>query len=377
MLRAFPWTVLALAPLTQARFGRLSPRESSNECCPCPAPGQLNHGDGVVTVTQPAQTVYVSQAPESPKHTVTIERTVTAEPHTVYVTQPNNTPSNAPSGGNEIVVTVSPQPPPPQQAGPKTVTVINGDSQAPQQQPQSPQSPQTVTVVNVNAQPEPVTKTVLPEDPKEASGPKTVTVNANQPIKMVTVVTVTQGGSSSQTQQQQPPSAVTVTASPAPPLADNIAAAQPEGPKTVVVTIKPDSPSAQAAAVTAPPQTQTIVQNVDHYSTLTKTVAGGGGDNIEIIIINIYTGETSCKKKHSGKSCHAGGHQYLPPAATGSSKIPCPSVNATTSVATAYNTVLVTLPPGNSTGAAQPTGSKRFEAVMGKKPRAPISMRKW
>ncbi|KAJ3472105.1 hypothetical protein NLG97_g11282 [Lecanicillium saksenae] len=35
---------------------------------------------------------------------------------------------------------------------------------------------------------------------------------------------------------------------------------------------------------------------------MTRTV-GGGHDNIEIIIININTGESICQKKDSGKPC--------------------------------------------------------------------------
>ncbi|KAK2594194.1 hypothetical protein QQS21_008083 [Conoideocrella luteorostrata] len=415
MYRAILWATLVMVPSTQARLGRLPPRENSKECCPCPASGQPNNGAGTVTVTQPAQTVYVSQAEESPRQTVTVERTITAEPQTVYVTQPNGTPSNAPSGGSQVVVTVLPQPEPSQQqqqqsGGLQTVTVVNGNTQPPQQQQQQQQQPQTVTVVNGNTQPpqqqpqqqpqtgsgeQPgpsvVTKTIQPETPQQA-GPQTVTINANPPAKMVSVVTVTQGEPSSEapwspsvftitqgrpSSEAHSPGVVTVTASPEQPAAGSTPTTKTESPKTAAVTMQPSSLTSQQATVTAPPQVQTIIQSVDHYSTLTKTVAGGGGDNIEIVIINIYNGETSCRKKHSGKPCNAGSHQYIPPAASGSSSIPCPSVNATTSVATVYNTVLVTLPPGNGTGAAQPTGSKASVMAMGKLPRGPVSIRKW
>lgn len=389
MLRTLPWAMLAMAPTTQARFGRLLPRQNSNECCPCPAPGQQTNVPGTVTVTQPAQTVYVSNAQGPPVQTVTVERTITAEPSTVYVTHPNESPSNAPSDVSQVVVTVSPQPEPSQQAEPQTVTIVNGSTLQP---PAQQQQPQTVTVANGNAPPgqqnapSVITQTIQPDMPEQA-GPQTITVNANPPTKLVQIVTVTQGLPSSEAPQSpniitvtqglpsseapQSPTVVYVTASPSPQ-----PSAQPEGPKTVVVTMQPSSATVQQATVTEPPQAQTVFQTVDHYTTLTKTVAGGGGDNIEIIIINIYTGETSCRKKHSGKPCHGGGQQYIPSAASGSSGIPCPVVNATTSLATVYNTVLVTLPPGNGTQAAQPTGS-HSPMSMGRLPRAPVTIRKW
>ncbi|PNY27027.1 Uncharacterized protein TCAP_03045 [Tolypocladium capitatum] len=46
--------------------------------------------------------------------------------------------------------------------------------------------------------------------------------------------------------------------------------------------------------VTAAPQFQTIVESI--YQTLTKTVSGGGRDNIEI---TINTGDSTRRKKHS------------------------------------------------------------------------------
>ncbi|KAG5953235.1 hypothetical protein E4U53_006248 [Claviceps sorghi] len=372
MLRAVPWTVLALAPVTHARFGRLSPGGNLNECCPCPAPGQPSNGVSVITVTQAAQTVYVSLARDNPTRTVTVERTVTIDTHTVYVTQSNDGPS------------VPPRPQIGPQTGPQTVTLTKGFRESPQGDSRRLQ----------------VTTTVQqPEGPKGLpdAEPKTVTTMADPPASLVSVlpvasdqpslespwspsvITVTQDGH----QQQQAPNVVTVTASPGPSAANTIPAAQSRGLETVVVTVQPSPLSAQPATVTASLQAQTIVQTVEQYCTLTKTVGGGGGDNIEIIIINIYTGETSCKKKHSGKSCHAmghtRGHRYLSSAAaaTGPSQMPRPSANFTTSAASGYSTGIVTLSSGNFTGAAQPTGSRGPVSALGRKPRGPLSLRKW
>ncbi|KAG5930039.1 hypothetical protein E4U42_003200 [Claviceps africana] len=371
MLRAIPWTVLALAHVTHARFGRLSLYSNSNECCPCPAPGQSSNGGTVITVTQAAQTVYVSLAQEPPTRTVTVERTVTIDTHTVYVAQSNDGPS------------VSPRPQFNPQTGPQTITVTKEVKGVPQG----------------DSRPLHVTTTVQPESPKRLSDaePKTVTVTAGPPA-LVSVLPAAQDQPSSGSpwsssvvadtrewrQKQQVPGVVTVTGSPEPPAANTIPAAQSQGPKTVVVTVQPSPPTAQPAAVTASLQAQTIVQTLEQYCTFTRTVGGGGGgDNIEIIIINIYTGETSCKRKHSGKSCHGmghtGSHRFLSStaAATAPSQMPRPSVNITTSAASAYGTGIVTLSSGNFTGAAQPTGSGGSASGLGRKPRGPLSLRKW
>ncbi|KAG6011341.1 hypothetical protein E4U54_008132 [Claviceps lovelessii] len=385
MLRAISWTALALAPVAHARFGRRPPGEISNECCPCPAPGlSTSNGASVITVTQPPQTVYVSLAQEeAPTHTVTVECTVTVGIHTVYVTQLIDGPSiDGPS--------VSPRPQSGQQPGPQTVPLIQGNSQGDAQG---------------HTQPPQVTTTVQPESLEGFldSTPKTVTVTmeADPPVKPVAIVPAARirpsleaplspsvvTGTQEKQQQQQTPAVITVSSSPEPLAANTAPASQPQGPKTVVVTVQPSPASAQPAAVTASLQAQTIVQTLDHYATLTKSVSGGhGGDNIEIIIINIFTGETVCMKKHSGESCHGEGHvashRYLSSAvaaATGTapSQMPFPSVNVTTSAGTIHNTGTVILPSGNFTGAAQPTGSRGSVPVLGRKPRGPLKLRKW
>lgn len=325
-------------------------------------------------MTQP-HTIYLSQA-HDPQPTVTVERTVTATPQTVFVTQPSNSPPQA----NQVVVTVSPQPVPvpAQQPEPQTVTVINGSIQPPSQQ----QQPQTVTV-GPGSTPQSQPGVVL------EAGPTTVTVAANPPTKLASVVTITQGLPSSEAPSL--PSVITVTqGQPSAPTASIVGisvnseppapgAAQAVNPQTIIISEEPVSSTAQQATVTVAPQIQAVTPSADHYSTLTKTVAGGGGDNIEIFIINIYTGQTSCRKKHSGKPCHSREPQYQPSAASASSYFPCPVVNASTSLATVYNTVLVTLPPGNGTysTALPAAASQAGMTAMGKMPRAPIEMRKW
>ncbi|KAG6038483.1 hypothetical protein E4U19_000359 [Claviceps sp. Clav32 group G5] len=403
MLRAFHWAVLALAPVTNAQFDRLSPRDDSRECCPCPPPGQPGHGGEVVTVTQPAKTVYVSIANETPnkqQHTVTVERTVAAGTHTVYVTRSQSLdgPSYTPADVSQSVVTVSRRPQSTSDSESHTVTVIEGDAQG-------------------SAQPLQVTSTTQHDSSKGHSEPKTVTVQVDSPqVKLVSAITVTQGQPPLQTpwpspsvvtvtqtghEQQQTPSVVTVTASLEPPAVNYSPVAQPHGTNNLIATMQSSPSLAQPASVTAPLQVQTVFQTIDHYSTYTKTVGGGGGDNIEIIIINIYTGETFCKKKYSGEPCHVRSDD-LPSSSSSTSvlsEVGSSSANVTTRVKKVFKTATVTLYSGILTGAARPTDVKlvtnvasaygtgiltissgNFSGVAqptGRKPRGPMSIRKW
>ncbi|KAG5939406.1 hypothetical protein E4U60_000917 [Claviceps pazoutovae] len=405
MLRTIPWAVLALAPVTNAQFGRLSPRDDSRECCPCPPSGQPGNGGGVVTVTQPAKTVYVSIANETPnkQHTVTVERTVAAGTHTVYVTRSQSLdgPSYTPADASQSVITVSRRPQSTSDLEPQTVTVTEGDAQG-------------------SAQPLQVTSTTHHDSRKGHSEPKTVTVQVDSPqVKLFSAITVTQDQPSLQTpwsspsvvtvtqtghQQQQTPSEVTVTASPEPPAVNYSPVAQPHGTNNVIATMQSSPSLAQPASVTAPLQVQTVFQTIDHYSTYTKTIEGGsggeGGDNIEIIIINIYTGETFCKKKYSGEPCHVRSDD-LPFSSSTSvlSDVASSSANVTTRVEKVFKTATVTLHSGIFTGAARPTDVKlvtnvasaygtgiltfssgNFSGVAqptGRKPRGPMSIRKW
>ncbi|KAG5975301.1 hypothetical protein E4U56_003833 [Claviceps arundinis] len=401
MLRAIPWAVLALAPVTNAQFGRLSPRDNSRECCPCLPPGQPSHEGEVVTVTQPAKTVYVSIANETPnkQHTVTVERTVAAGTHTVYMTRSQSLdgPSYTPADASQSVVTVSRRPQSTSDPEPQTVTVIEGDAQG-------------------SAQPLQVTSTTQHDSSEGHSEPKTVTVQVDSPqVKLVSAITVTQDQPPLQTswsspsvvtvtqtghQQQQTPSVVTVTASPEPPAVNYSPIAQPHGTNNAIPTMQSSPSLAQPASVTAPLQVQTVFQTIDHYSTYTKTIGGGGGDNIEIIIINIYTGETFCKKKYSGEPCHARSDDLPSSSPTSAlSDMPSSSANVTTRVKKVFKTATVTLYSGILTGAARPTDVKlvtnvasaygtgiltlssgNFSGVAqptGRKPRGPMSIRKW
>ncbi|KND92570.1 hypothetical protein TOPH_02871 [Tolypocladium ophioglossoides CBS 100239] len=358
MNRLFPLAMLAMAPLVQARFGRLQDRRDSNECCPCPAPGAPSQGVTTVTVTQPAA------APKT--ETVTILQTVTPSGATVTITQINN---NPPAVTQEVTVQLQPKP--------QTVTVINGPLQPSHGTPAEGSQPRVTTKTTQQG-----------GTPQE--GPKTVTItNGPSPTPgSPNVVTVTVNPNpSSPAGSSQPGSPPQPFESPSRPNSGDTVVTKtlsnvgnPETGPNVKAVASPD-PSVMTAppvTVTASPQVQTVVESI--YQTLTKTVSGSGGDNIEIIIINISTGESTCRKKHSGKPCNAENHSSVP-LSTGA---PCPSAMNTTSITTAYNTVVVTLgtgKPHNATsamGAPFPTGAGNpMMTIKGRKPRGPLSERIW
>ncbi|KAK3181020.1 hypothetical protein K4F52_007692 [Lecanicillium sp. MT-2017a] len=252
-------------------------------------------------------------------------------------------------------------------------------------EPQPSGAPKTVTVVHGKDEPEPqtmatqviVTKVIEPEQP----GPKTVTVTKGQehqnpdqnPKEPVTVTK----GHAQETPAQIPNEPVTVTVQPDQPSRPN------EQPSVVTKTIGNDEPMEQGthtmpgAAVTETPEVKTVTKDADHYTTVTQTVGGQGGDNIEIIIINIITGESSCQKKHSGKPCDSKPES-----------IPCPPVSNSTSTATAFNTILVTVGTGTGTGSGHanttmPMGTPAYPMgtgnanIMGRYPRPAPIRRKW
>ncbi|KAM0478925.1 hypothetical protein ACHAPX_004903 [Trichoderma viride] len=118
-------------------------------------------------------------------------------------------------------------------------------------------------------------------------------------------------------------------------------------------------------AITAPPQTGTISSNINQFTTLTQTVTTGNTVNIEITIINIFTGESICRKKGSGKPCDS------KPKIHASGEIGCLTTGVFTETATAFNTVIVTVESGiwtngtSATGAALPLGTGTGVAVVG------------
>ncbi|PWI67746.1 hypothetical protein PCL_02667 [Purpureocillium lilacinum] len=152
--------MLAVAPMSEARFGRLA--RADPECCPCPPPLGSPRTTITFTVTQqatqlPTVTVYntvtVTPAAAAPQtvtvngsatvtqlapemHTVTVKESVMASCSLVYLTQQTTITPTSPV----TTVIVQPQPPPPQGPQP-VVTKVAPAPEAQQQAPVSIPSP--------------------------------------------------------------------------------------------------------------------------------------------------------------------------------------------------------------------------------------------
>ncbi|KAH7013224.1 hypothetical protein EDB80DRAFT_365716 [Ilyonectria destructans] len=146
----------------------------------------------------------------------------------------------------------------------------------------------------------------------------------------------------------------------------------------------------RTATITAPAQTQTVTKQ--EYKTITTTVTDSYGQpDVEIIIINIETGKSTCKKKLSGLPCHGKNDYELPEVSiltvtegSGATETDCSPISVSTSISTVYNTVVMTV--GSDGGAApestgtatttegveHPVSSRNIRA---RQPRAPRSIR--
>lgn len=289
MLRRIVLTTLPLASGARLNRHALESRMNAEECCPCPAAGDA-------AAVQPAAV-----------ETVTVEHTVTQQAATVYITQ-----ACKPA---QITVTCDAvgEPSQPQH----TVVVV--------QPPKAPVSDNTDDNLDELCDDdediydeEVVTKTVHLD-----AAPKTVTVHAPPPgPKTITVSEVA----------PQPSEVIeTVTVKPM--------------PEPVIV-------DEQQATVTAPPDENKAIDNSNHYKTVTKTVIGDNGsdDCVEVTVIDIITGKTTCHNKETGLPCNSAPSdgQGVPDPVL--DEIICDPVNTTTSITTFYNTIIQTVdgPPANT-----------------------------
>lgn len=141
-------------------------------------------------------------------------------------------------------------------------------------------------------------------------------------------------------------------------------------PSVQTVDFVPNTPnptittsSAAQPAITTPPQLETMVPVTDRFTTLTQTMTSGGNVTVEIIIVNIFTGETICRKEGSDEPCDDSTQEthLLKP----SGEVSCltTGIFTKTATATAFNTVVVTVSPGLwsngtlATGVAPPAGA--------------------
>jgi hypothetical protein len=384
-------TLLSLASLSQARAGKLASRADDEVCCPCPTSETPPVSQVTITVTESAPaaaptTVYITQVADEQSVQPTV--TVTDAGQTVYVTAGHVSSSLATlvadtaTGSGEAQAT--------------TVTVDThataSESFGSVENASQPNGPQTVTISSHPS----VSSGISQSDDGNASnshgipdGPATVTVEVQHPGADEVATAVTSSISNTINHSAEP---VTVTVTPSvsdntnnPVVTQTIQQEEhQQDPQTVVVSVLPSSStlhdtssntsmeSATPVTVTAAPdQTAPLTQTVDTYHTITQSVTNINGDiDIEINIINIFTGETICKKEN-GDPCDDNSQ----PIESFVSTVSCQEVEPSTSFSTVYNTVYVS---ANQTGAYNATavsGTAMPTGLRARTPRGPAAPR--
>ncbi|SCO85220.1 uncharacterized protein FRV6_09347 [Fusarium oxysporum] len=397
MVRFTPLATLALVPLAQARFDWLYPRDTIAQCPPCSLESEPKDCSQTVTVTKPSgpyETVTVSD-PNGSYHTVTVTeqdgpgKTVTitqnyqnpqtkvvyisqgetVEPaiETITVTRPGKTVTvtETETETSEHIVTKKIDSYP----GPKTVTISNGNEE--------------VVTVTGNDQYE-VTKTITMEN-----GNKVIeTITAENTNNYVVTKTIQQGGKYYTVIVKPEPTVSTITK---------------ENGDCITTVVEVD----QTYTLTAPAKYGTATVTDDDCETYTRTATYTGKPEVEVIVYDPETGDSTCTKE-DGKPCNPsydnGGDgskgQYEDPTNTkgqdgsgnyntnapvytkirtygngdvytevhGAEPTGCESAAVSTSIATVYNTVIVTVD-------ASPSQAPTAERRAANKVRSPLSVR--
>lgn len=387
---------ISLAGFAHARLAGLEPRRPSHqeECCPCPVDGQPDV-PVTVTVTEPATTIY------APEKTVTVDKVVSHPVETVYVSEePETVPTPKPvtkeipekEESDVVTKTVRPEP----EESPD-MPEENPDEEEPEH---SAEGPKTVTVHPPQvspSDPEIVTVTLVPENPTSEPTPQ----DTREQPKVVTKTLTSKPKPDDQTKTivEEPaietadPETKTIVQEPETKTVVDEPAMETHEAETVVLSHEPSIVTVTEGAsvtsktvqiphtVTVGPNPETIVQTDDHMKTVTETVTDSHGNiDIEIIIININTGDKTCHMKNSGEPCPDVGDEVtvVPTPETTA----CASVEPSTIIETTFNTVTVTVdeyypikPNGTaSMGVAHATGSTTPRS---RKPRGPQPQQRW
>ncbi|KAF5615691.1 hypothetical protein F52700_13283 [Fusarium sp. NRRL 52700] len=430
MVRLTPLAAMALVPLAQARFDWLYPRDTIAQCPPCSHTVTVTKPSGsyetvtisdpngsyhTVTVTEqdgPGKTVTITQNYQNPQTKVVyISQGETVEPaiETITVTRPGRTVivTATETETSEHIVTKKIDSYP----GPKTITISNGYPAPNAGSPnynggvvtkivggyggyeKDPDNIRTVTVVkdgyiqtltytdgNYNT----VIKTITQDN-----GNKVVeTITAENTNNYVVTKTIQQGGKYYTVIVKPEPTVSTIT--------------KENGDYTTTV-VEVD----QTYTLTAPAKYGTATVTDDDCETYTRTATYTGKPEVEVIVYDPETGDSTCTKE-DGKPCNPdydnGGDgskgQYEDPTNTKSqdgsgnynSNAPvytkirtygngdvyteihgtvptgCESAAASTSIATVYNTVVVTAD-------ASPSKAPTVERRAANKVRSPLSVR--
>ncbi|KAJ4270549.1 hypothetical protein NW762_002237 [Fusarium torreyae] len=370
MVRFTPLATLALVPLVQARFDWLHARDTIAECPPCSAYDQTcSHTVTVTEPSGPHETVTISD-PQGSYHTVTVKEsgepgktvtvtqnyqspqtkvvyisqgeTINPPKETVTVTSPGKTVTVTETETSEHVVTkkVNAYPNPGNsngneyRPGPKTVTISDGHA-APSagssgydgvvtkiaggsgDNENYPGKVHTVTVINegevktltyTDSDDKTIVKTITQDDGQEKvitvtdtneheaietvtlddGGKKVVkTITVEDTINRIVTKTIQKGGKYYTVVVNPEPSDTTIT--------------EDNGDYITTVVDAPHS-----YTLTAPAQYDTATATDDDCETFTRTATYTGKPEVEVIVYDPETGESTCKREGDGQPCHSG-----------------------------------------------------------------------
>ncbi|KAH7129997.1 hypothetical protein B0J13DRAFT_134397 [Dactylonectria estremocensis] len=364
MLQLAPWAVLAMAPLAQADFDWLHPQRHAEECCPCPMSGATDYNVQTVTISEHAQrthTVTVTEPAGYPsKQTVVIERTITLPGKTVYYTQVEQH-----TVTEKVSNSVAPSYAHKEEHYDKTTTITYGLPSQSANKPTYDDNEVVVKTITIGGEKEEehyhvttITEggnyqvtTITLHSPQETDEVveiiKTVTIQYSDERVLTKIVqdgdkhyTAPFGNSDGCVTKTiyEAGKHYTIVIKPEP----SVQTFTEEGGKATTKTVE----VYRTATITAPAQTQTITEQ--EYRTITTTMIDSYGQpDVQIIVVHIETGKSTCKKKLSGLPCHDG-DAYEYPEVSDMTETDC---SISTSIETVYHTVVKTVGPG---GAAVP-----------------------
>ncbi|KAL6825454.1 hypothetical protein J3E69DRAFT_270220 [Trichoderma sp. SZMC 28015] len=270
-----------------------------------------------------------------------VSRTAESEPSTKTVTVVQKPPSptaetvtfvETPAGPSTTTVTLANSPSKAISANSTVETVTSVESQA-------TSSTATVTLTNNPAKQSSTTATSASSTSNSTA--ETVTVVENPASASTATVTLSSSFSQPTTSNKTTETVPFVQDLPTPTATPLVVS--PKTSSSLGTGVQTATSVAKPAMITGPPQAGTISPIVDQFTTMTQTVTSSGGDvNIEINIINIFTGEVICKKEGSDEPCDP-------------KPSPCLTTGIFTQTATAFNTIIVTVSDGMWTNGTSAT----------------------
>lgn len=282
-----PRVAVAVYSLISASQVKAYVIQSLDKCCPCPSANISGYDTLTVTITQPAGTtepaaVNPSFGSQNLDVTAAIEQTVIRElTTTIYVSYSEPQNASVVSGSSPLPSMTSTAGPGPSLADTSAPFDGSGNMQQQSKSSIAPLEPSSSTTLNYT------TSRIKPED-WEGPASMTVSTSAEHSTEYRSHPSVIISTKSAYESRQNETSEVGMVSS-----ALSVSTrAHNEVPATTIT-----SPLAYSTFPTAPTGNSVCTITMTQLSDLK-------GDDVDIVIIDINTGESTCRKKNSGKPCN-------------------------------------------------------------------------